>query len=81
LLLNLGLAYQTRFNQSGERQDAIRAIAAWQEATDQPTIRAGMRVGTARNWADLATRIGDPTAAVAGYEAAIRLLPELRGAG
>ena len=76
LLLNLGIAYNSRFDEHGGPQDAQRAIAVWREATQLADVRAGMRIGTARNYGDLAMRAGDPETALAGYDTAIRMLPE-----
>ncbi|ONI74122.1 hypothetical protein BWI15_12195 [Kribbella sp. ALI-6-A] len=77
VLLNLGLAYQAQFDQTGEPDHGRRAIATWKVAASLPTTWAGMRIGTARNAADLASRMGDTTTALACYEFAIRLLPEV----
>jgi len=81
LLLNLGIAHKTRFDDRGDLQDALRAITLWRQATRLPDIRAGMRIGSARNWGELAMRTGDLETAVAGYGAAIQMLPEVAWRG
>lgn len=81
LLLNLGIGHKSRFDARGEPRDAQRAIALWQEAAQFTDIRVGMRIGAARNWGELATHMGDTQSALAGYEAAINMLPQIAWRG
>lgn len=81
LLLNLGIGHKSRFDARGEPQDALRAMALWQEAAQFADIRVGMRIGAAYNWGELATRIGDMPSALAAYDTAITMLPDIAWRG
>ena len=76
-LANLGNSIWTRFEHAGEPADLNSAITHWQQAAGTPTGIPKMRLAAARSWGFAAARAGLTKTAAEGYEAAVRLLPEV----
>ena len=75
MLSNLGYALRARFERAGQRADLDQAIEAYREGAGVLTASPGQRVTAAWAWGRCALLADAPDAAVAGYTAAIDLLP------
>jgi tetratricopeptide (TPR) repeat protein len=82
-LTGLAEALVHRMKLPGREADLDTAIAAWQELTAMSEAQPRLRLWAARRWADVAAERAQWTEALAGYAAAVELLPLVswRGAG
>jgi tetratricopeptide (TPR) repeat protein len=81
-LMNLGSAHAERFRKWRRPADARQAIARWREAAALPTAQTDVRVRAAHAWARMALAVDPaPSSAAEGFDAAVRLLPQLAWRG
>ncbi|MFC6083170.1 hypothetical protein [Sphaerisporangium aureirubrum] len=74
-LSNWGSALEARFLGTGNRADLQEAFSAWKEASESTVGAPPARIAAAIKWGRRAAAQGDPDNAVAGYQAAVALLP------
>jgi hypothetical protein len=76
-LFNLGDALRAEFERGRDPGTAAEALRVFREVAETVGAPARIRLGGARSWGGLAADLGDWGGAVAGYSAAIELLPAL----
>jgi tetratricopeptide (TPR) repeat protein len=73
----LANSLRARFDHTGRPSDGAEAIALLNQVYSSPEVPTRERVSAARQWGELAAAMGDTDQALAGYTAAVHLLPSL----
>jgi tetratricopeptide (TPR) repeat protein len=76
-LSNLGIALQVLFERTGELAALTEAREAFADAATSPTASIAQRITTGRRLGNAAMLAGEPEAALAAFEAAVELVPQM----
>ncbi|KAF9530393.1 CHAT domain-containing protein [Crepidotus variabilis] len=75
---HLGISYQNEFDHTRNRSSILQAISSYQKSATGRVGHPGIRLSSARIWAQLC-RIHDPFQSLNAFQVAIRLLSEVVG--
>jgi tetratricopeptide (TPR) repeat protein len=73
----LGELLDGRYRRRGDRDDLVEAVQWWEKAALTSGAPVDERMAAATSWGRAAFELGDVESAANGYEAAMRLLPQL----
>ena len=76
-LARLGSALQRKYERSADRDTALAAVAASRSAADISTAPAVIRALAARDWGQVAARMGNAVQAMNGLSTAVNLLDQV----